>query len=95
MPRAFTNDELREAVAELAGWQVKDGRLVREWKFADFSHAFAFLARVALLAEKHGHHPEIYNSYATVRLELVSHDAGGVTERDVELATAVTELQSG
>jgi len=92
MPKTLNDDELRGALADLEGWRLTDGKLVREWKFPDFSHAFAFLSRVALLAEKRNHHPEIFNSYASVKLELVSHDAGGVTERDVELATAIAEL---
>lgn len=92
MPRPFEEHELHRAVAELPGWRVEDGKLVREWKFADFSSAFGFLSRVALLAEKANHHPEIYNSYASVRLELFSHDASGVTQRDVELAKAIGAL---
>jgi len=92
VPRPFEEHELHRAVAELPGWRVEDGKLVREWKFADFSSAFGFLSRVALLAEKANHHPEIYNSYASVRLELFSHDASGVTQRDVELAKAIGAL---
>ena len=92
MPRPFEEHELHRAVAELPGWRVEDGKLVREWKFADFSSAFGFLSRVALLAEKANHHPEFYNSYASVRLELFSHDASGVTQRDVELAKAIGAL---
>lgn len=92
MPRPMSDEELDRAAADLSGWQVEGGKLVREQKFADFSAAFGFLSRVALLAEKQNHHPEIFNSYATVRLELVSHDAGGVTQRDVDLAKAIAEL---
>ncbi|HZJ10567.1 MAG TPA: 4a-hydroxytetrahydrobiopterin dehydratase [Trueperaceae bacterium] len=92
MPQPMNHDELNRAAADLPGWEVVDGKLVRQQKFADFSEAFAFLCRVALLAEKHNHHPEIHNSYANVTLELISHDAGGVTERDLKLARAITEL---
>ncbi|MFA5550211.1 MAG: 4a-hydroxytetrahydrobiopterin dehydratase [Trueperaceae bacterium] len=73
-------------------WRLQDDRLVREFRFDDFVQAFGFMARVALLAEKAGHHPDMFNSYSLVRLELHSHDAGGVTQRDLDLAHAVTEL---
>ncbi len=92
MPQPLDDVEVQRAIAELPEWRVEDGKLVREWKFADFSAAFGFLSRVALLAEKSNHHPEIYNSYASVRLELVSHDAGGVTRRDLDMAKAIGEL---
>lgn len=92
MPQPLDDVEVQRAIAELPEWRVEDGKLVREWKFADFSAAFGFLSRVALLAEKSNHHPEIFNSYANVRLELVSHDAGGVTQRDLDMAKAIGEL---
>ena len=73
-------------------WRLTDDRLVREFRFGDFVQAFGFMAQVALLAEKAGHHPDMFNSYSLVRLELHSHDAGGVTQRDLDLAHAVAEL---
>ncbi len=76
------------------GWTVKDGKLHRELQFADFSQAFAFMVRVALLAEKADHHPDWSNSWNTVVIDLVSHDAGGVTERDRHLAIAINALAS-
>ena len=69
----------------MAGPMV-DGKLHRELKFANFSEAFGFMARVALLAEKADHHPDWSNSWNTVVIDLVSHDAGGITDRDRELA---------
>lgn len=92
MGQPLNDVEVQRAIVELPEWRVEDGKLVREWKFADFSAAFGFLSRVALLAEKSNHHPEIFNSYANVRLELVSHDAGGVTQRDLDMAKAIGEL---
>ena len=92
MPQPLNDVDVQRAIAALPDWRVEDGKLVREWKFADFSAAFGFLSRVALLAEKSNHHPEIFNSYANVRLELVSHDAGGVTQRDLDMAKAIGEL---
>jgi 4a-hydroxytetrahydrobiopterin dehydratase len=76
------------------GWTPsEDGKaLQRTLRFADFSEAFAFLTRVALLAEKVDHHPEFTSVWNRVDFRLTSHDAGGVTERDVELARAIDRL---
>lgn len=74
------------------GWEVVDGKLHRELSFADFSEAFAFMTRVALAAEKADHHPDWSNSWNTVTIDLVSHDAGGLTARDVALAEAISAL---
>jgi 4a-hydroxytetrahydrobiopterin dehydratase len=76
------------------GWVFEDGRkaLVRTLKFKDFNEAFAFLTRVALHAEKVDHHPEFTNVWNRVDFRLTSHDAGGVTERDTELAKAINSL---
>ena len=77
-----------------AGWAKEDGgkALTRTFKFADFSEAFAFLARVALHAEKVDHHPEFTSVWNRVDFRLTSHDAGGVTERDIKLAEAIDRL---
>jgi 4a-hydroxytetrahydrobiopterin dehydratase len=78
--------------AGLDQWSLGDGRLRREFVFADFSEAWAFMSRVALLAEARNHHPDWSNSWNTVVIELVSHDAGGLTDRDVDLAGAINGL---
>lgn len=69
-----------------------DGKLHRELTFTDFNEAFGFMARVALVAEKADHHPNWSNSWNTVVLDLVSHDAGGITDRDQKLATEINRL---
>ena len=74
------------------GWEVVDGKLHRELSFDDFSEAFGFMARVALAAEKADHHPDWSNSWNTVVIDLVSHDADGLTERDTALAEAINEI---
>ena len=76
------------------GWSFEDGgkALLRTFKFKDFSEAFAFLTRVALHAEKADHHPEFTNVWNRVDFRLTSHDAGGVTGRDVALAEAISRL---
>jgi 4a-hydroxytetrahydrobiopterin dehydratase len=76
------------ALTSLPGWSVGEGRdcLVRTYRFADFNAAFGFMTRVALLAEKLDHHPEWSNVYDRVEVLLTTHDAGGVTELDLEMA---------
>jgi 4a-hydroxytetrahydrobiopterin dehydratase len=79
------------------GWMLEGGgkALVRTFKFKDFSEAFGFLARIALVAEKADHHPEFTSVWNRVDFRLTSHDAGGVTERDVKLAEAINRLSTG
>ena len=92
MPRQITqltDAEIELALVALPGWnRVGDG-IERSYKFADFTHAFAFMTRVALLAEKADHHPEWFNVYNRVDVRLTTHDAGGLSARDVALATAI------
>ena len=74
------------------GWAEVEGRLHREFEFADFVAAFGFMTRVALLAEKADHHPDWSNSWNKVVIDLVSHDQGAVTDRDRSLAIAINAL---
>lgn len=82
------------ALAALAGWShdAKEDAITRAFKFADFSEAFAFMTRVALAAEKAGHHPDWSNSYNKVTISLTTHDAGGLSGRDIALAEAIDKL---
>jgi len=82
------------ALREIHGWSEVDDRdaIRKSYQFADFSEAWGFLARVALLAEKMDHHPEIFNVYNRVMLILSSHDVDGLSERDIRLAHAIDEL---
>ena len=82
----LTDAEIKAALADLAGWSVKNAKLHREYKFSDFPHAFGFMATAAPTIEKMNHHPEWFNVYSTVIVDLTTHDAGGITKRDVELA---------
>jgi 4a-hydroxytetrahydrobiopterin dehydratase len=77
-----------EALAALDGWSDVEGRdaITRGFKFADFNQAFGFMTRVALRAEKIDHHPEWFNVYNRVEVTLATHDAGGVTELDIQMA---------
>lgn len=82
------------ALGELSGWREVDGRdaLARTFTFKDFNEAFGFMARVALVAEKADHHPEWRNVYKTVEVVLSTHDADGVTTRDVAMAKAMDRI---
>jgi 4a-hydroxytetrahydrobiopterin dehydratase len=83
--------EIKEALASLPGWRKVEGReaIAREFRFADFNTAFEFMTRVALLAEKMDHHPEWFNVYNKVDVTLATHDAGGVTQNDIDMAKAM------
>jgi 4a-hydroxytetrahydrobiopterin dehydratase len=83
------------AVEPPAGWEIVDGKLHREFRFGDFVEAFGFMSRVALVAEKSDHHPEWSNVWNRVTVDLVTHDAGGITDRDVALANTMNELAGG
>lgn len=87
----LTDSEVQEALAGLSGWSVVAGKLHREYRFPDFIHAFGFMATSALAIEKMNHHPEWFNVYNRVTVDLTTHDAGGVTERDVKLAQTLEE----
>jgi 4a-hydroxytetrahydrobiopterin dehydratase len=84
--RKFSGSELKEALDQLPGWAVVEGKLHKEYKFPDFVHAFGFMSTAALGIEKMNHHPEWFNVYNRVRVDLMTHDAQGITAKDVELA---------
>ena len=84
--KKMTEDEISAAVSHLPSWRVQDGKLHREYKFADFPHAFGFMATAAPAIEKMNHHPEWFNVYNRVTVDLNTHDAGGITQKDFDLA---------
>jgi 4a-hydroxytetrahydrobiopterin dehydratase len=87
--------EVTARLASLAGWTLRDGKLHRDYKFADFIEAFGFMASVALVAERMNHHPEWSNVWATVVIDLTTHDAGGITAKDFALAVEMERLAGG
>lgn len=91
-PSILTEARIQEVLAEMPGWSLSAGRLRRECTFADFSEAWGFMNRVALLAEKMNHHPDWSNVYNRVVIELFTHDAGGITQRDIDFARGVHAL---
>lgn len=82
----LSGSEIDSALRDLPGWQVKDAKLHREYQFPDFVHAFGFMATSAVAIEKMDHHPEWFNVWNRVVVDLTTHDSGGITRRDVELA---------
>jgi 4a-hydroxytetrahydrobiopterin dehydratase len=91
--KTLNSDELHSALKSLAGWSLNSkGKLEREFKFKTFTEAFSFMARVAFEAEKMNHHPDWSNSYNKVKIELMTHDAKGVTEKDVALASEINRI---
>lgn len=94
MAERLSGEARRAALSELAGWTEVEGRdaIARTFTFKDFNAAFGFMARVALVAEKSDHHPEWRNVYRTVEVVLATHEAGGVTARDIALAKAMNAI---
>ncbi len=88
----LTGDELARAVAALPGWSIAGGKLHREFKFPDFVRAFSFMSAAALVAEARNHHPEWFNVYGRVVVDLTTHDAGGITQNDLDVAKKMNEL---
>lgn len=94
-PTALGSDQLDEAMRDLPGWELGDGTLHREFRFADFAEAFGFMSAVATVAAQMDHHPNWSNVYSTVTVDLSTHDVGGITELDVRLAARMNELAGG
>jgi len=90
--RKLTDVEIESRLAGLTGWAIVDGKLHRDFQFKDFVSAFAFMTGVALIAESKNHHPEWFNVYNKVVIDLTTHDAQGITSLDFELAAAANAL---
>jgi len=97
MADRLSDSERNQEVSELSGWQLVEGReaISKTFEFANFIEAFGFMSRVALVAEKMNHHPEWSNVYKTVVVTLATHDAGGLTNLDIQLAKRMDALAGG
>ncbi|MBI4083162.1 MAG: 4a-hydroxytetrahydrobiopterin dehydratase [Candidatus Lambdaproteobacteria bacterium] len=93
--RLLSGSELAAALAERPLWRLHEGKLRRELRFAGFGEAFAFMTRVALIAESLNHHPDWCNAYNTVRIDLVTHDLAGLSTLDLELARQIDRIAPG
>jgi len=94
MAEKLTGDARKSALSSIPGWTevMERDAIFRKFEFRNFNEAFGFMTRVALLAEKRDHHPEWFNVYRTVEVTLCTHDAGGLTEKDIALAQAMDKL---
>ena len=90
--RKATEAEIQALIAELGTWTFESGKLRREYKFPSFVHAFGFMTQVALLAERAAHHPEWFNVYNKVVVDLTTHEAGGITQKDLDLAREMEQI---
>jgi 4a-hydroxytetrahydrobiopterin dehydratase len=81
-----TEPEIQKAIVKLGSWTVENGKLHREYQFRDFVQAFGFMTQIALLAERAAHHPEWFNVYNKVVVDLTTHEAQGITQKDLDLA---------
>ena len=97
MSNTLSTDEIENAIIELnkissVKWELQCKKLSAAFKFNNFRQAFGFMTQVAIIAEKVNHHPEWSNIYNMVKIDLVTHDAGGITDRDVDLAKRISDL---
>ena len=95
IPPPLDQATLETELQSLDGWTVEDGKLHKEYIFRDFVQAFGFMAAAALVAEARNHHPEWFNVYKKVRVDLVTHEAGGITSFDTDLAREFDRIASG
>jgi len=87
--KKLSGNELDETIREMDGWNLKDGKLQKSFKFSNFIEAFTFMTRIALEAEKINHHPDWSNVYNSVTINLSTHDVGGITDYDIKLAKII------
>lgn len=92
MRTKLSDAEISTAAAKLPGWSVVNGKLHREYKFGGFPEAFGFMATAAPTIQKMDHHPEWFNVYNRVTVDLSTHDAGGITQKDIDLATLLESI---
>jgi 4a-hydroxytetrahydrobiopterin dehydratase len=91
-PKKLSEGDVEGALASLPGWKVENGKLHRDYKFANFVDAFGFMASGALVAESMNHHPEWFNVYNSVKIDLTTHDLGGISTNDLEMAKRFESL---
>ena len=91
-PYILKEDELKELVAKIPGWEIKSDQIEREFNFANFIEAFSFITKVALICEKYNHHPYWENVYARVMIKLSTHDLGGITNLDQIMASEINRI---
>ncbi len=93
--RKLTEKEIPQQVAKLDGWKVVNGKVNKSFEFDDFVQAFGFMTKVAMEAEKMNHHPEWFNVYNRVRIDLMTHDVNGISNYDIKLAKVIDRIAKG
>ncbi len=88
----LSSEKISEELKNLPGWSVKDEKLHKDFEFESFNQAFGFMTRAAMEIEKMNHHPEWFNVYNRISVDLMTHDAGGITENDIQLAKILNSL---
>ena len=91
-PYLLKNEELKELVAKIPGWKINSAYIEREFNFDNFVEAFSFMTKIALICEKHNHHPNWENIYSKVTIKLSTHDLGGVSNLDQLIASEINEI---
>ena len=91
-PYLLQDEELKELVYKIPGWEIKSEQIQREFNFTNFIEAFSFMTKVALLCEKYNHHPNWENVYSKVIIKLNTHDLGGITNMDQSLASEINQI---
>ena len=91
-PYLLQDDELKELVVKIPKWELIDSCIEREFNFDNFIEAFAFMTKIALICEKHNHHPNWENVYSRVKIKLSTHDLGGVTNLDQTIASEINDI---
>ncbi len=94
-PAKLSVSEIEQRLKDLPQWSLKSGKLHRDFQFKDFTSAFGFMTQIALFAEKLNHHPDWANVYNRLSIDLHTHDAGGITELDFQLASQISSIFKG
>ena len=89
----LSDEQIKNELSKLRGWSVVNGKLHKDFAFKDFIDAFGFMAKASIHIEKLNHHPEWFNVYNKVKVDLVTHDAGGITQNDIALASTLDSLE--
>ena len=88
----LTDEQIKKEITSLTGWSVMNGKIHKDFVFTDFVEAFGFMSKAAIHIEKMNHHPEWFNVYNKIRIYLTTHDAGGITQNDIDLARILNSL---
>jgi len=91
-PYLLQDEELKELVVKIPGWEINNEQIQREFKFSNFIEAFSFMTKIALICEKHNHHPNWENVYSKVIIRFSTHDLGGITNLDQTLASEINKV---